>query len=79
VSEDEAINFAKKNNLDYIECSAFNSLNIALVFDAIVKKVLRERAKKEKHELETPMGNASSGTSLVNKANKGGENKSKCC
>lgn len=32
VLEDEALDFSKKNNLDYIECSAFNSLNIALVF-----------------------------------------------
>ena len=33
--------FAKKNNLDYVQCSAFNSANINLVFEAIVKKVLR--------------------------------------
>jgi GTPase SAR1 family protein len=65
VSEDEALDFAKKNNLDYIECSAFNSLNISLVFEAIVKKVLRERAKKEMREMETPAGDkASSRTNL---------------
>ena len=38
--------FAKDHHLDYIECSAFNSLNIELVFDTIVKKILRERGKK---------------------------------
>ena len=46
VSEDEALAFAKKNKLDYIESSAFNSQNISLVFETIVKKIVRERIKK---------------------------------
>lgn len=41
VSEDEGLDFAKKHKLDYIECSAFNAVNIDLVFETIVKKVLR--------------------------------------
>lgn len=41
------MSFAKKNNLDYIQCSAFNALNIDLVFEAIVKKVVREKIKKQ--------------------------------
>jgi len=45
VSEDEGLSFAKKHKLDYIECSALKSTNIDLVFEAIVKKVLRERLK----------------------------------
>ena len=46
VTEDEALDFAKKHNLDFIECSAFNALNISLVFEAIVRKVIRERGKR---------------------------------
>lgn len=78
ISEDEAASFAKKNSLDYIECSAFNSLNISLVFEAIVKKVLRERTKREKKEPETPLGGATSKTNLTGTDfNK--KNKSSCC
>lgn len=82
VSEDEALIFAKKNNLDYIECSAFNSLNINLVFEAIVRKVIRERAKKEKQEMETPLGNRvnNSKTNLTNIQDKNGQRqKNNCC
>ncbi len=41
VSEDEALSFARKHKLDYIESSAFNSQNISLVFETIVKKIVR--------------------------------------
>jgi GTPase SAR1 family protein len=41
VSEDEGLEFANKNKLDYIECSALNATNIDLVFETIAKKVLR--------------------------------------
>jgi GTPase SAR1 family protein len=59
VTEDEGLEFAKKHKLDYIECSAFNALNIDLVFSAIVRKVVRERSKKEEGLMETPQGKES--------------------
>lgn len=36
-----------------MESSAFNALNINLVFEAIVRKILRERKKKERGEMTT--------------------------
>ena len=56
VSEDEGLTFAKKNKLDYVECSAYKATNIDLVFEAIVKKVIRERSKNEEGLMETPQG-----------------------
>jgi GTPase SAR1 family protein len=66
VSEDEALDFAKKNNLDYIECSAFNSLNISLVFEAIVKKVLRERGRwRRRRGIRPAAGPTSTAAGLI--------------
>jgi GTPase SAR1 family protein len=82
ISEDEAVDFAKKNGLDFIECSAFNALNISLVFEAIVRKVIRERAKKEKQEMETPgYKPVSSRTSLENSGNRNDQKQKQknCC
>lgn len=55
-----AVAFARKHNIDYIECSALNALNIQLVFETIVRKVIREREKREGSGGETPEGTSSS-------------------
>jgi len=47
ITEENAYSFAKKNKIDYVESSAFNALNINLVFETIVKKILRDRNNKE--------------------------------
>jgi GTPase SAR1 family protein len=66
--------------LDFIECSAFNALNISLVFEAIVRKVLRERTKKEKQEMETPLApKVGSRTGLVSNEERKNRKEGGCC
>ena len=81
VSEDEGLDFARKNKLDYIECSALNATNIDLVFETIAKKVLRERNKKEDSLTNTSLTGKNGESKSSNKLKKEGNSKksSDCC
>jgi GTPase SAR1 family protein len=62
-----------------VESSAFNALNINLVFEAIVRKILRERKKKERGEMGTEnqlAGRPEVGVKLLHQS---GNIKKGCC
>lgn len=77
VTEEEGSAFARKNRLDYIESSAFNSLNIHLVFETIAKKVLRARDTPEVGS--SSEGKGTDNRSKVKQSASKSQEKSGCC
>ncbi|XP_071482859.1 ras-related protein Rab-15-like [Diadema antillarum] len=53
VSKEEGESYAKKENLDFIEASAFNGDNIQLAFETLVKNVMDKNKKEIDEQLQS--------------------------